>query len=243
MVLSVRNAAFKPANPDKGDDNDSSSGVSEEDTWVSQNSTFMPHEAAMSIHRMSLETHVLVPQSIAANLPYELLLEIFKFLPSMKDLHSTLLTCQSWCACSVELLWYKPLLLTAPAMIRFLPIIRREGLTFDYPAFIRRLNLSYLSDQISDAILKKLQRCNRLERLTLVGCHRVTDRGLCDVLSKNTGIIALDVSGVEEISDLSVLVVASRHRNIQGLNLTDCKKITDEAIINVANKCPNLRRV
>lgn len=243
MVLGVHNASFDSSSARKAEDNDSSSGISEEDHWVSQKGTFMPYEAAMSIHRMSLETHVLVPQSIAANLPYELLLEIFKFLPTMKDLHSTLLTCHSWCACSVELLWYKPLLLSAPAMIKFLPVIRREGLTFDYPAFIRRLNLSYLSDQIADAILMKLQRCNRLERLTLVGCHRVTDRGLCDVLSKNTGIIALDVSGVEEISDLSILVVASRHRNLQGLNLTDCKKITDDAITNVAKNCPNLRRV
>ena len=221
-------------------DGDSSSATSDDDSWHPSASVIKAFEPASAMRRMSLDAR---DQSIAATLPSELILEIFKFLHTAKDLHSCLLTCQTWCACSVEMLWYKPQLYTAPSMIKFLPIIRKEGLSFDYPSFIRRLNLSYLCEQIADAILMKLQRCKRLERLTLLGCKRVTDRGLADILSHNTGLIALDISGLDQVTDLSVLVAASRNKNLQGLNLTDCRNITDDAIVEIAQQCRNLRRI
>lgn len=219
----------------------SSSSISDEETWLS--SGFNPRDTVVVKRRLSSEITEHRSQSLAACLPSELILEIFKLLSSPKDLYSTLLTCQSWCACTVELLWYKPILYTAPSLLRLLSTLKKEDLTFEYPTFIRRLNLSYLTEQISDSILLKLQPCRKLERLTLGNCRRVSDRGLCDILSRNSGLIALDLSNVEEITDLPILVAASRNKELQGLNLTGCVKITDDAIVSIAASCQHLRRV
>lgn len=217
-----------------------SSSASEDDAF---NLSTEPATMTVSRRRLSSEVDQIPNQSIAARLPSELILEILKYLLSTQDLHATLLTCRLWSECSVEMLWYKPILYTPPALLKMLSTIRKESMTYEYPTFVRRLNLSYLADQISDAILLKLQPCRRLERLTLVNCKRVTDRGLCDIISRNVGLIALDVTNLDAITDLSVLVAASRNKNLQGLNLSGCLKITDDAITSIAVSCPSLRRV
>lgn len=218
---------------------DSSSASEDEAFPIATESTSL----ALSRRRLSSETGYIENQSIAARLPPELILEILNYLSSTQDLHSALLTCRLWSECSVEMLWYKPVLYTPPALLKMLSTIRRESMTYEYPTFIRRLNLSYLADQISDAILLKLQPCRRLERLTLVNCKRVTDRGLCDIISRNSGLIALDVTNLDGITDLSILVAASRNKHLQGLNLSGCLKITDDAVTSIAHSCPSLRRV
>lgn len=219
---------------------DSSSGASDDET---ETTVFKPNSAATSVRRLSVQSREHRDQSIAACLPSELILEIFKFLSSARDLHSTLLTCQSWCECSVEMLWYKPSLYQPPALLKLLATLRRDFLTFEYALFIRRLNLSYVSEQVADAILLKLQSCRKLERITLVNCKRVSDRGLCDILARNTGLIALDLSNLELVTDLSILVAASRNKALQGLNLSGCLNITDDAVVNIATSCLHLRRV
>lgn len=182
-------------------------------------------------------------QSVAGTLPTELLLEIFKFLSCARDLHATLLTCKLWSACCVEMLWYKPILYTPPALLKLLSTLRKDNTAYSYPVFVRRFNLSYLADQIADSVLLQLQSCRRIERLTLVNCRRITDRGLCDILSRNNGLVALDVTNLELITDLSILVAASRNKQLQGLNLTGCLRITDDAVTNIAIHCEQLRRV
>lgn len=223
------------------EDVENSSISSEDECW--DRATFSLQRTATSIRRNSVETLEARQEVGATQLPHELILEIFKFLPTTRDLYSTLLTCQTWCACSVEMLWYKPVLYSATSLVKLLATLRKDDHTFEYPNFIRRLNLSYLADQVSDALILKMQSCRRLERLTLVNCKRVTDRGLCDILSRNNGLIALDVSNLELITDLPVLVAASRNKELQGLNLAGCISITDDAIISIASSCKNLRRV
>lgn len=220
---------------------DSSSTTSDDETC--DNVPFKPASAATSARRLSIESRENNAQSTAACLPSELLLEIFKFLPSANDLYSTLLTCQSWCECSVEMLWYKPMLYRKSALDKLISAIWRPAMTFEYSMFIRRLNLSYLVDHIDDNTLLKLHSCRNLERVTLSNCTKVTDRGLCDVLARNKGLVALDVTNLDFITDLSVLVAASRNKSLQGLNLSGCTKITDDAVTNIATSCKYLRRV
>jgi F-box and leucine-rich repeat protein GRR1 len=141
------------------------------------------------------------------------------------------------------MLWYKPFLYHTPALIKLLKTLRKPVAAFDYARFLRRINLSFLPEHVADAILLNLSSCRNLERLTLTGCARVTDRGLCDVISRNTGLVALDVHGLSEITDLSILCLARRAANLQGLNLTRCVKIRDDAIMTIAASCANLRRV
>ncbi len=182
-------------------------------------------------------------QSPAASLPFELIMEIFKYITKPADIRSTVLVCKSWCACSVEKLWFKPFLYQTTSLLQFMAAVRKERPSFEYPLFIKRLNLTYLNEHMSDQILTKLSPCKRLERLTLIGCNRLTDRGLCDILSRNTGITAMDLTGLELITDLSILVAATKNRSLQGLNLTQCVHLTDDSIVSVATTCRHLRRV
>lgn len=218
----------------------SSAAASDDDNWVG---AFAPACTATSVRRLSVDSRVEGDQSTAATLPSELILEIFQSLTSTRDLHSTLLTCRSWCECSVQMLWHKPSIYTPPSLLKLLETMRMGHLTFEYALFIRRLSLSYVYEQVADSILLSLQCCRKLERITLVNCRRVTDRGLCDVLTRNPGLIALDLTNLELITDLSILVASSRNKLLQGLNLSGCSKITDDSITNIAKGCPQLRRV
>ncbi|KTW31503.1 hypothetical protein T552_00145 [Pneumocystis carinii B80] len=181
--------------------------------------------------------------SAAERLPSELILAIFKYISSGSDMQSCLLVCWSWCYCSVESLWYRPFLYQSSNLIKFCNTLCRKNLSFNYAQLIRRLNLSYVCDYVSDQYLSKLDKCTRLERLTLIGCKRITDKGIHDILSKNPNLLALDFTGLELITNKTLFCIAKYLKNLQGLNLTNCKNITDESIIAIANSCSNLRRI
>ncbi|KAG4305421.1 hypothetical protein PORY_000977 [Pneumocystis oryctolagi] len=181
--------------------------------------------------------------SAAERLPSELILAIFKYISSGTDMQSCLLVCWSWCHCSVESLWYRPFLYQSSNLIKFCNTLCRKNLSFNYAQLIRRLNLSYVCDFVSDQYLSKLDKCTRLERLTLIGCKRVTDKGICDILSRNPNLLALDFTGLELITNKTLFCIAKYLKNLQGLNLTNCKNITDESIIAIAHSCSNLRRI
>ncbi|CAJ0894855.1 13817_t:CDS:2, partial [Entrophospora sp. SA101] len=95
---------------------------------------------------------------------------------------------------------------------------------------------------LSDQILIRLSSCERLERLTLGGCRKLTDEGLLKLLDKSEGLIALDVSDIENLTDVVIELVGERCRRLQGLNVSMCKKITDKGITAIASKCKGLRR-
>ncbi|CAJ0651099.1 10059_t:CDS:2 [Entrophospora sp. SA101] len=181
-------------------------------------------------------------QSKATIIPSELIFHIFKFVTSTTDLKSCILVCKTWCCCGVELLWHKPIFTGNVSLIRLLVIISRTKQTFPYPLLIRRLNFSYLGENLSDQILIRLSSCERLERLTLGGCRKLTDEGLLKLLDKSEGLIALDVSDIENLTDVVIELVGERCRRLQGLNVSMCKKITDKGITAIASKCKGLRR-
>ncbi|KTW32809.1 SCF ubiquitin ligase complex subunit GRR1 [Pneumocystis jirovecii RU7] len=181
--------------------------------------------------------------SAAERLPSELILSIFKYISSGTDMQSCLLVCWSWCHCSIESLWYRPFLYQSSSLIKFCNTLCRKNLSFNYAQLIRRLNLSYVCDYVSDQYLSKLDKCTLLERLTLIGCKRVTDKGICDILSRNPNLLALDFTGLELITNKTLFCIAKYQKNLQGLNLTNCKNITDESIIAIAHSCSNLRRI
>ncbi|CAG8486725.1 11771_t:CDS:2 [Dentiscutata erythropus] len=179
----------------------------------------------------------------AATIPSELILQIFKYVTSTADLKSCILVCKSWCRCGVELLWHKPVFTNNSSLIKLLITLSRSTQTFQYSLLIRRLNFSFLGEDISDQILARLSSCERLERLTLGGCRRLTDVGLLKLLEKADGLVALDVSDIENLTDSVVELVGERCRRLQGLNVSMCRKISDKGIMVVASKCRSLRRI
>ncbi|CAB4374182.1 unnamed protein product [Rhizophagus irregularis] len=179
----------------------------------------------------------------ASTIPSELILQIFKYVTSTADLKSCILVCKSWCRCGVELLWHKPVFTGYGSLIKLLVTLSRSTQTFPYALLIRRLNFSFLGEHVSDEILKRLSSCERLERLTLGGCRRLTDNGLLKLLDKADGLVALDVSDIENLTDAVVELVGERCRRLQGLNVSLCKKVSDKGILAVASKCRSLRRI
>ncbi|GBB88999.1 hypothetical protein RclHR1_15630001 [Rhizophagus clarus] len=179
----------------------------------------------------------------AATIPSELILQIFKYVTSTADLKSCILVCKSWCRCGVELLWHKPVLNVRESLIKLLVTLSRSTQTFPYALLIRRLNFTFLIEHVSDDTLKRLSSCERLERLTLGGCRRLTDNGLLKLLDKADGLVALDVSDIENLTDAVVELVGERCRRLQGLNVSLCKKVSDKGILAVASKCRSLRRI
>ncbi|KAF9247362.1 hypothetical protein BU15DRAFT_39178 [Melanogaster broomeanus] len=178
-----------------------------------------------------------------SQLPPEVLIHILKHLHSQRDLYHSLLVCRSWCECSVELLWHRPSFTRLSTLIKMMRVLTRGDQTFTYPRFIRRLNFIFLGADLTDALFCRLAQCDRLERLTLVNCHAISDDALSRVLPFLPNLVAIDLTGVVKTSDTVVTGLASASKRLQGINLSGCKNVTDVGVFSLASNCPLLRRV
>lgn len=185
-------------------------------------------------------------------MPSEIIQNILQHLASIGDLASCALVCKRWSYLALEILWYKPNFstqaLSPNSWLSFFTIIQAtQQTTFPYASFVRRINLSPLSTLIEDLHVMALRSCTRLERITLTGCSRLTDIGLCSLIN-NVGseLISIDLSDVYQITDATIRETATSCPNLQGLNLSMSRpqtNITDKSIINLAESCLNLKRV
>lgn len=114
---------------------------------------------------------------------------------------------------------------------------------FPYARFVRRINLSGVTEEVHDAHFLCLAACVRLERLTLTGCIHLTDASLSTVIAQMNQLVAVDLTGVVDVTDSTILIVATTSNRLQGINLEGCKKITDTGIYAIADNCPMLRRI
>ena len=181
--------------------------------------------------------------ALANHLPHEILIHIFRLITHPRDLYSVLLVSRAWCQCSVELLWHKPQFTKLASIFKLINMVGRKDHIFQYSTFIRRLNFTILSTDLTDPLFSRLTACVRLERLTLFGCSAVSDIALENVLKACPNLVALDLTGVTETTDLSITTLAATAPRLQGINLGNCKKVTDVGIIALALSCPNLRRI
>ena len=183
------------------------------------------------------------PLSPVYRLPPEILMSVFNKISSPADLRSCMLVSKQWASCSVELLWHRPYLAEFRKYELMVKTLMAEAGFFMYPQLIRRLNLNFIADKISDGSMVPLVRCTRLERLTLTNCSRLTDRYLVEILENNQRIQALDLSQLESITDKSMQTVADNCPRLQGLNIAGCKLITDASLIPLSENRRMLRRV
>lgn len=190
---------------------------------------------------LSLLNPVPIP---ASSLPHEILLHILRLLPS-SSLSPALLVCKAWCQCGVELLWHKPSFSNTNTLVKMLRILEMKNFqtTFNYSLFIKRLNFSTLSVELSDRLLNRLLPCIKLERLTLAGCNLLNSESLVKLISNCSHLVALDLTEVKEVDDEVVIALAENCKKLQGLNLSGCNKVTDIGLEAVARNCPAIRRV
>ncbi|KAF9886918.1 SCF ubiquitin ligase complex subunit [Aspergillus nanangensis] len=114
---------------------------------------------------------------------------------------------------------------------------------FEYSSLIRRLNLSALTEDVSDGTVVPFAQCKRIERLTLTNCSKLTDKGVSDLVEGNRHLQALDVSDLRSLTDHTLYTVARNCHRLQGLNITGCVKATDDSLIVVSENCRQIKRL
>ena len=176
-------------------------------------------------------------QPPATRLPPEILIHAMRQLTIPRDIHSCLLVSRTWCECAVELLWHKPHFIRLPNLFKMIQVLGREDQTFLYASFVKRLNFSNLSGELSDQLFSRLASCTRLERLTLVNCSALSDDAHCRVLPCCPNLVALDLTNVHEVTDVAICALAATAVKLQGINLGGCKKVTDRGILAMAENC------
>lgn len=181
--------------------------------------------------------------SPVARLPAELLIGIFARLSAPSDLRNCMLVSKEWARNSVGLLWHRPAMNKWDCIQSVVQSIRKADKFFAYQDLVKRLNMSTLSHQVSDGTLIGMTQCNRIERLTLTNCTKLTDVSLQPLVDHNRSLLALDVTGLDQLTDVTMMTVADNCLRLQGLNITGCKKITDSSITAIAKNCRHLKRL
>lgn len=176
-------------------------------------------------------------------LPPELLISVFTKLSSPADMLSCMLVSQNWAANCVAILWHRPLCNNWDNLLKVVSSVRKPDSFFPYYDLVKRLNLSTLSEKISDGTVLPFVQCNRIERLTLTNCSKLTDKGVSDLVSGNRHLQALDVTEMRSLTDHTLFTVSEHCPRLQGLNITGCKMITDDSLIAVSERCRQIKRV
>lgn len=176
-------------------------------------------------------------------LPSELLIAILGKLSSPQDILSCMLVSRGWAMCAVDLLWHRPLFTSQERLQNIAQSINKPDAYWNYADMIRRLNLSNLTEKVSDGTLQSFALCKRIERLTLTGCKELTDQGVKMLVEANRNLLALDVTGLAALTDVTVEALARNCHRLQGLNVTGCWKIQDDSLVLMADNCKYLKRV
>jgi F-box and leucine-rich repeat protein GRR1 len=194
-----------------------------------------------------LRDEVLPDQALAATIPYEIILNIFRYLePFGTDHYNCLYVCKAWAKCAVEHVWFRPSIKNVATFYKLASILgpsnRKFSTLFPYAQFVRRLNLLNVAKELTPRYFDVLADCTQIERLTMGGAIHLNDAAVGDVIPNFKRLLALDLSQVD-LGDGGLCAIAESCRLLQGLNVSQCARLTDISIQAVAENCHNLRRV
>lgn len=176
-------------------------------------------------------------------LPPELLIAIFSKLASPADILNCMSVSRSWAANSVGILWHRPSCNNWDNLKSVASSVGKSDSLFTYADLIKRLNLSALTEDVSDGTVVPFAQCKRVERLTLTNCSKLTDKGVSDLVEGNRHLQALDVSDIRSLTDHTLYAVARNCPRLQGLNITGCSKVTDDSLLVVSQNCRQIKRL
>lgn len=176
-------------------------------------------------------------------LPPEILIAIFSKLAAPKDMLNSMLVCRSWAANCVGILWHRPSCNNWDNLKSVASSVGKPDSLFAYADLIKRLNLSALTEDVSDGTVVPFAQCKRVERLTLTNCSKLTDKGVSDLVEGNRHLQALDVSDLASLTDHTLYTVARNCPRLQGLNITGCSNVTDESLLVVSQNCRQIKRL
>ncbi|KAL1884901.1 SCF ubiquitin ligase complex subunit [Paecilomyces lecythidis] len=176
-------------------------------------------------------------------LPPEILIAIFSKLNSTADMLNCMLVCQGWAANCVGILWHRPSCNKWDNLRSVVTSVGKGDGLFPYSELVKRLNLSALTEKVSDGTVVPFTQCKRIERLTLTNCSKLTDKGVSDLVEGNRHLQALDVSELRSLTDHTLFTVAKNCPRLQGLNITGCVKVTDDSLVAVSGNCRQIKRL
>lgn len=176
-------------------------------------------------------------------LPAEVLINIFAKLNNPTDLLNCMCVSKRWARNSVDILWHRPACTTWAKHSAICKTLSAPQPYFAYRDFIKRLNLASLPGPVNDGSVMPLWVCTRVERLTLTNCDGLTDHGLIGLVTDNSHLLALDISGDVQVTEAAINVLAEHCRRLQGLNISGCVRISNEAMKKVAQNCKYVKRV
>ena len=166
-----------------------------------------------------------------SRLPNEILIGIFFRLSAPVDLYHCMLVSKRWARNAVDQLWYRPACINWRNHSSICGTLALEHPFFNYRAFIKRLNLASLAEEVNDGSVQPLSVCTRIERLTLTNCRGLTDSGLIALVSNSASLLALDISNDKHITEQSVNAIAEHCTRLQGLNISGCENISNDSMI------------
>ena len=179
-----------------------------------------------------VDTEKLRQESPISRLPPEIFLQIIaKLSSSPADLRNCMQVSLYWAVHTVQTLWHRPACNKWDNCMIIAQTLHGGGF-FPYHEYVRRLNLSAVSSQVSNGSVQPFESCKRIERLTLTNCSRLNDQA----------VMAL-VEGNRQLTDKTLLTVAGNSSRLQGLNMTNCKTVTDASLVAVSENCRQLKRV
>ncbi|KAK3706117.1 SCF ubiquitin ligase complex subunit [Vermiconidia calcicola] len=241
-LSSTSNSSSSSTSPERGEDDDNDSFMLQaNDSQSSLGMEMSPENSQDDSARQEYEERCRV--SPVHRLPAELLISIFSRLTANSDLQSCMLVSKEWARNSVGLLWHRPAMNKWDCIHNVVQSIRKSNKFFAYQDLVKRLNMSTLANQVSDGTITGMTDCNRIERLTLTNCTKLTDLSLQPLVDGSRSLLALDVTGLDQVTDKTMMTVADNCLRLQGLNVTGCKKLTDASIAAVAKNCRHLKRL
>jgi len=194
-------------------------------------------------HKTEHQSRPVQQHSPIATVPPEILIQILKHLHSPRELFAAMRVSRTFCECAVELLWHKPSFPKYDTVHKMADLLRNDNQTFTYSRFIRRLNFLNHGPDLTDDLFSVFARCDRLERLTLIGCKHISGLALNNILAGFSSLVAIDLTGVVNTASEAIVGLAMVATRLQGINLSGCEMVTDVGIVALATHCPLLRRV
>lgn len=178
-------------------------------------------------------------------LPSEILTLIFSLFKEKSDLVSLLPVSKYWASLLIEIIWFRPKLQSEKAFIGIQKILDLDPATtfYNYRKYIRRLNLCFIANYVTDDFLIKFENCPNLERLTLVNCVNLTGPVIGKVLHNCSKLQSIDLSGAKNITDDIFISLAENCPRLQGVYAPDANSVSNEAIKQLFMCCPFLKRV
>ncbi|EPX74093.1 F-box protein Pof2 [Schizosaccharomyces octosporus yFS286] len=176
------------------------------------------------------------------SLPNEICYKIISYI-DFPSLYNCLTVSPVWCQYILPTIWEKLVFKTLPEFQRFLEIIKTYENARNYCLHSRKLNLSYVSDFVTDEHLLLLLKSKNLSRINLSGCTRLTDNTLSTIVLNNLNTVVLDLSGIPSLSWKTMLAALPKLKKLKTLSLSQCVLLDDSQLKETLVHCKHLKKL